>query len=233
MTREVRFGSRRIRYALRQSSRKTLAIAVHADGRVTVRVPLGTRGPTADARVARRSAWILKQQRRVSDGYERAKRRYVSGASVHLLGRELMLRVRKARATTITLDRPYLRVATPDTREACVERIVREWQRLLARDRFVAALARLTPLVRGRASAPPVWRLVDMKRRWGSCSRRGKLSLNPRLIEHPAGCIEYVVLHELCHLKHLGHGREFRSLLGRLLPEWQRWKRRLDGGRVL
>lgn len=232
MTREVRFGSRRIHYVLRRSSRKTLAIAVHPDGRVTVRAPTGTSGAIADARVVGRGAWILKQQRRVRHGHEHPKRRYVSGASVHLMGRELMLRVRKARATTITLDRPYLRVATPDTREACVERIVREWQRSLARDRFLAALARLTPLVRGRTSAPPVWRLVDMKQRWGSCSRRGMLSLNPQLIEHPAGCIEYVVLHELCHLKHLGHGREFRSLLGRLLPEWKRWKRRLDGGRV-
>lgn len=228
--REVKFGSRRIHYQLRYSRRRTLAIAVHSGGRIIVTAPIGTSPANADVRVARRGPWIMRQMRRVAAPQPPEAQRYVSGASVRLLGRDLMLRVRKSRAATVRLERPFLRVFTPHTRKAAVEVLVNDWLRRSARRRFAAVLDRLVPRVLGRHGAVPAWRLVAMKRRWGSCSRRGTISLHPRLLEHPAGCIDYVVLHELCHLRHLGHGREFRALLGRLLPEWERWKRRLDGG---
>lgn len=229
MTREVLFGSRRIRYELQRARRGTLAIAVHADGRVVVRAPVGLSAVAADARVARRGAWILRQLRRRPSALEAVERRYASGATVRLLGRDLMIRVRRSRECTVRLDRPYLRVFSPDTSEKDVEALVRHWMRERFRKRLAGTLEQLAPRVLGRSATPPAWRLVSMKRRWGSCSRRGTISLHPQLMEQPAGCIEYVVLHELCHLKHLGHGRAFRASLTRLLPEWKRWKRRLDG----
>jgi hypothetical protein len=228
--REVKFGSRRIRYELRYSGRRTLAIAVHSSGRIIVTAPLGTSSRDADVRVARRGPWIMRQMRRAGAPQPPEARRYVSGASVRLLGRDLMLRVRKSRVATVRLERPFLRVFSPDTRESSVEVLVCDWLRYRARQRFTASLERLAPSVLRHPDEFPSWRLVAMTRRWGSCSRRGTISLHPRLLEHPAGCVDYVVLHELCHLRHLGHGREFRTLLGRLLPEWERWKHRLDGG---
>lgn len=228
--REVEFGSRRLRYQLQYSGRRTLSIAVHSGGQIIVTAPRGTSARDADVRVAGRGPWIMRQTRRAAAPQPPEARRYVSGATVRLLGRDLMLRVRKSRVATVSLERPYLRVFTPHTREAAVEALVSEWLRRAARQRFAAAFHRLVPRVLGRQGEVPAWRLVEMKRRWGSCSPRGTISLHPRLLEHPAGCIDYVVLHELCHLRHLGHGREFRALLGRLLPEWERWKHRLDGG---
>jgi predicted metal-dependent hydrolase len=229
MIREVLFGSKKISYDLRYSKRATFAVTVQGSRRVIVTSPLGMVPEDVDVRVRHRGAWILRQIRHSSGGDGSArKRRYVSGASQYLFGRELHLRVRTARELSVGLERPLLRVRTPDVSELAVEEVLRHWRVELARERFLSRIAKLAPRVIGRDAALPRARLALMRRRWGSCSRLGTISLNPWLSEHPIGCIDYVVLHELCHLKHLHHGPAFTNLLSRLLPDWRRWKRRLD-----
>lgn len=68
-----------------------------------------------------------------------------------------------------------------------------------------------------------------MKKQWGSCSPKGVLSLNPHLVKASLRCIDYVLLHELCHLQVRNHGQKFYDLLSKHLPEWQAAKARLDG----
>jgi len=75
---------------------------------------------------------------------------------------------------------------------------------------------------------PPAMRLQTMKVQWGSCSPAGRLTLNPHLVKAPRECIDYVLLHELCHLKEHNHSRKFYMLLERHLPQWRRKKERLD-----
>ena len=74
----------------------------------------------------------------------------------------------------------------------------------------------------------PTLRIARMKNRWGSLSRNATLTLNPELIKAPRECIEYVVIHELCHLLHHNHGPEFQSLLERSLPDWINRKHKLE-----
>jgi predicted metal-dependent hydrolase len=76
--------------------------------------------------------------------------------------------------------------------------------------------------------SPQGWRLVHMAKRWGSCSRAGRILLNPELVTAPKDCIDYVVVHELCHLKEHHHGPAYYRLLDRVMPSWQERKRRLD-----
>ena len=67
-----------------------------------------------------------------------------------------------------------------------------------------------------------------MKRRWGSCSNAGVVTLNLALVKVPKDCIDYVIMHELCHLKEANHGPRFWALLGRAMPDYEMRKRRLD-----
>ena len=67
-----------------------------------------------------------------------------------------------------------------------------------------------------------------MAKRWGSAHKDGRIALNPKLVQAPSVCIDYVVAHEICHLKHTNHGPEFFRLLGRLMPDWQNLKLRLE-----
>jgi predicted metal-dependent hydrolase len=67
-----------------------------------------------------------------------------------------------------------------------------------------------------------------MKKRWGSCTGRGVIYLNPGLIKAPSHCIDYIITHELCHLKYPNHGKQFYSLMSRVMPDWGARKRRLE-----
>ncbi len=68
-----------------------------------------------------------------------------------------------------------------------------------------------------------------MKVQWGSCSPAGRITLNPHLVKAPRECIDYVLLHELCHLRHHNHSPQFYRSLDRHMPRWRAIKERLDG----
>ena len=71
-------------------------------------------------------------------------------------------------------------------------------------------------------------KIMQLKKRWGSLSKNGTLTLNRDLIKAPKECIEYVIIHELCHLEHHNHGPEFYRLLERSLPDWVKRKHKLE-----
>ncbi len=114
------------------------------------------------------------------------------------------------------------RLTWPDSPRARVrlragaERLLRERVDLC----FSAAAAH------GILSPPVSFRM--MKRRWGSCGRDGRIVLNVRLVQLPVVCVDYVILHELCHLRHHHHGRAFYDLLTRVIPDWKLRKKELD-----
>lgn len=89
-------------------------------------------------------------------------------------------------------------------------------------------LAELAPRL-PRLSAVPAFRLLNMRTQWGSCSLSGELVLNPQLVKAPRPCIDYVIYHELCHLKVHNHSPEYYRLLEAVMPDWAAHKQMLDG----
>ncbi|MGP5314724.1 M48 metallopeptidase family protein [Psychrobacter faecalis] len=80
-----------------------------------------------------------------------------------------------------------------------------------------------------RVEASPSIKLMVMKKQWGSCSTKGNLILNPHLVKAPRECIDYVILHELCHIAEYNHSERFWRLLTQVMPNWKEVKARLDG----
>ena len=70
--------------------------------------------------------------------------------------------------------------------------------------------------------------IQETENRWGSCTAKGKIILNTELIKAPKPCIEYVITHEMCHLLHKNHTKAFYALLQKEMPDWERWKNRLE-----
>jgi predicted metal-dependent hydrolase len=230
MTYLLQYGLSTVEYTLVQSARKTLAIDVHPDGSVVVKAPADADLAAVEARVRRRAPWILRKQREFARYAETPPpRRYVSGESFQHLGRQYRLRVSEGEREGVKLLRGYLEVVTPskaDTRHVAAQ--VAAWQGKQARRIFHERLAALLPRF---APLPlPEHELIvkPLKTRWGSCTQDGRITLNLALVQKPKQCIDYVIVHELCHLVEHNHGRQFYALLRRVLPDWEARRRRLN-----
>ncbi len=159
-------------------------------------------------------------------------RRYVSGEMQFYLGRRYVLKVVEdtESAPLVKMQRGKLLVHVTDFEINKAERVralLKQWYRVRAQYTFNARLQELLPLT-DWVTELPEFRVLSMKKQWGSCSAQGTLMLNPHLVKAPRDCIDYVLLHELCHIKVYNHGERFYRLLGQVMPDWKTNKRQLD-----
>lgn len=118
--------------------------------------------------------------------------------------------------------------ALHSTRRHRVKILLRNWYREHAEVYFSKRIAELCQQVSWLDYAPS-YRLQVMRKQWGSCSPVGVLLLNPHLIKAPRRCIDYVLVHEICHLREHNHSPAFYRLLEDCMPDWQKIKEQLDG----
>ena len=226
----VEYAGELIPVALEFGDRQRLSVSVHPDCSVTALAPAGCSPEKVLSHLKRRRAWIARQ-RRYFEAYHplpQAKR-FVSGETHLYLGRQYRLKVHRARDIEVKLIGRFLNVFVPEPQEPrCVRTALDAWYRAHAepifRDRMNRCLES-APSLRGMA---PVLRIRCMTRRWGSCSRKGTITLSIELIRAPLHCIEYVIMHELCHLRVHDHSPAFFRLLNRYMPDWEERKERLD-----
>jgi len=222
-------GSRTIEFGLVSEPRTTLKIDVTPDLTVTVRAPVGKALEAVHDRVRRRAPWILRQLDYFAQFQPLpAPRQYVSGETHFYLGRQYRLKVEQADRASVKLIGRYLhvRVSDPDARDKIKERL-ELWCRQHARVIFTVRADQCFAKLRAAGVPVPEVKLRRMKNRWGSYVQPRTILLNSDLIKAPLYCIEYVIMHELCHLKHPHHGPEFWALLTRCMPDWQRRKDKL------
>lgn len=226
-THTLQFGSLAIEYELAYQDRKTLGITVHPDRRVTVTAPLGASAEKIHAKLRKRAPWILKQQNFFLSFEPRTPpRRYVGGESHLYLGKQYRLRFVDSAAETVKLMRGYLEIHTTDRDRAAA--LLDTWYRARAEKRFPVYAAPHVEHFQAYGVTPSALVIRRMDKRWGSCTPKGKIILNPALIKAPPGCIDYVIVHELCHLVHHNHSRAFFDLQDKVFPTWRRWKRELE-----
>ena len=113
-----------------------------------------------------------------------------------------------------------------------VKKAVDQWYRKRAREVLGRYLEKCYTVASRHGVPEPLLVIRTMQRRWGSCSNKGRITLNVNLIKVPVHCIEYVIMHELCHLKYNNHSKTFYSLLTRCQPDWRRRKEMLDRFRL-
>lgn len=233
---QLTYGEHVIPYTLIYSKRhKTLAVQVHPDARVVVRAPHGI--PLADVELLlrRRAAWIIKHQQRFQSAPARPKtRRYVSGDTFLYLGREYALNVVSAEREHATMRGDQLIVNVRDPNDtARIEQLIARWYRQRAKAIFEERLAACLPLVAFLGVEHSRLTIREMKTRWGSCSAKRRVTLNTQLVRASIDLIDYVIVHELCHLKELNHSRAFYALMDRAMPDWRERRKRLNKVPVL
>ncbi len=157
-------------------------------------------------------------------------REYCSGETHFYLGRRHQLKVFAVpgASRSVRLIAGRLEVSTPVGDAGDVKLALQRWYRQRALSYFNLRMTRLAAQLPWVETAPSI-KLLKMKRCWGNCSPHGAITLNPALIKAPVYCVEYVLLHELCHLAEHNHSPRFYALLNRHMPEWREAKNELDG----
>jgi len=161
--------------------------------------------------------------------HEIPRYQYVDGERHLYLGQRLLLEVRvtSSRQAGVQLTDEGIQICTPDDNPALVKRKLLSWYRVQAAHYFGIRMQCLAANAAWAGGTIPAIRLRKMKRTWGSCSSRGNITLNPRLVKAPQTCIDYVIAHELCHLREMNHGRAFYELQEALYPGWRAARRLL------
>ena len=197
---------------------------------MTVTVPKKARLDQIRQKILKRAAWILKQQDYFADFLPpRPARQYLSGETHHYLGRQYRLKVEVGEEESVRLKGGWFHVRVRhkgDTRR--IETMLDEWLLSRARERFQISLEKCSSQLRRYGFGEAKLCIRKMRKRWGSCTGRGVIYLNPCLIKAPSHCIDYIITHEICHLKYPHHGKQFYSLMSRVMPDWEMRKRRLE-----
>jgi predicted metal-dependent hydrolase len=230
LTEFINYAGERIEFKIKRAKRKTLSIAVRPDLSIVVTAPGRASIDAIKAKVIKRAAWIRKQRIYFERFLPPAPPRcYISGETHRYLGRQYRLKVLSAIPESVKLKGQYLRVETPHKQDAKrVRFLLNAWYLEHARLIFSRRLEACLPGLHGRIKEAPSLYLRRMPKRWGSWTQRGAIYLNPELVRAPSSCIDYVVMHELCHLVHGNHGKEFFALLRKVMPDWETRKARLE-----
>ena len=200
----IQFGSKQIDFRLEFSDRKSLGISVTPELNVLVKAPAGTALEKVKEKIRKRAPWIIRQQSFFLSFHPKTPARKFVGGETHLyLGRQYRLRILIGKVESVKLKGQFIEVTT--TGKIRTKQLVNEWYLQNAKLKFHTIAAPLIHKFKKHKVEPSSIVLREMPTRWGSCTPKGKIILNPELIKAPKGCIEYVIIHELCHLVHLGN----------------------------
>lgn len=223
-----KYGDREIAFAVEFCHRKTLEISVMPDCAVQVRAPHGATFEAVAQKVRKKAPWIVEKQ----DWFAKfpkapPPRQYLGGETHMYMGRRYRMKIEKGKERLVKIDGGFIRVVSADVRPAIVKKLLDEWLRERAKVQFEKIFDACA--VRFSLSSSTLrLQIRDMKTRWGSLSKGGILTLNIKLIAAPKECVEYVVVHELCHLKYPNHDKKFYRLLETRLPDWEKRKQKLE-----
>lgn len=224
------YGSKNIDYSLYYSERRTLEIAVHPDCKVIVKAPIGSSLSKIEKKINKRARWILNQLNYFAQFTPKTPRRFYVNGETHLyLGKQYRLKISQGDKDCVKLAKGFFQITCRDEPSSeKVKKLLNKWYANKASIQFNLSMDRCWPKIKKFGFAKPQVFIKRMQKRWGSLSDKGIVTLNPDLVKAPKDCIDYVVIHELCHLKFLNHSPEFYKLLDAMMPEWEKIKHKLE-----
>lgn len=226
----VKYGSQQIEFQLKYSDRKTLGITVKPDLSVIVSASKTASLKTIKEKILKKAYWIIKQKNYFKNFHPLTpQRRYVNGESHLYLGRHYRLKIKKSLRSEVKISSGFMIVGLNNHFDKnAVQKTIEAWYKERAEIIFNKIFVDIQPdLERNQIPLKPL-SIRFMKSRWGSCTASKRIIINASLIKAPKKCIEYVIIHEMCHLKQPNHGKSFYSLQSKLMPDWEYWKNKLE-----
>ena len=218
---------------------RKVVIKVHPDQRIVATAPIDASDEMIHDAMTKRARWIWQSLQDFAKQQDHVlPKRYVSGETQFYLGRRYVLKVITdyENEPSVKLSRGKLNVFLQPSNAKIdhkiqaekVKGMVDKWYQNRAKTVFSARLKALLSKASWVKNVP-LYKILVMQKQWGSCSIKGNLILNPHLVKAPKECIDYVILHELCHIAEYNHSERFWRLLTQVMPNWKEVKAELDG----
>ena len=223
----VKYGKSTITARLALRPRKTLSISVLPDCSIEVIAPISATIKQIKAALLRRARWIKKQQTYFEQFLPRTpERSYVLGETHLYLGKRYRLKSSEEAGDAIKLRGCYFLIPKGKNEPQQVKKLMASWYQARATEQFTKRLDKI--ISKFEDVEMPKLVIKSLKTRWGSMSPSGTLTLNLALVRAPVECIDYVITHELCHIRHMNHSSKFWRELSHIMPSWPHIKQKLE-----
>lgn len=223
------YGKYSYKYYLVRQERKTIALTVQPSLNIILKCPDKASKERIEAFLKRKWMWLEKQiQYFKKYQKKKVKKEYVSGESFLYLGRQYKLLVKSSKQENVSLSQGRITIHTKKSvRDSTVnKRLLNKWYKSRIDIIFAERLKEMCKKM--KEEEYPQLIIRKMNKRWGSYSKGNKITLNPLLIRASKECIDYVIGHELCHIKHKNHDKNFFKLMKSKFPEWEKTKEKLE-----
>lgn len=218
-----------IEYQVIYSGRRTLGISINPVSGVVARVPYRTPVRVVEKMIRDKSDWIKKITSYHSSLKRISSKTCNDGDKVMFMGKEHTLRIICApRFNVRLLPDDIIEIGTHDPGDSLLNgTLLEKWFMLMAKKIFPATMIEVLDRLKDYKFAPAGFSVKRMKSRWGSCTSKGKISISSDLIRLSSVYAEYVIIHELCHLRHHNHGAQYYQLLTEVFPGWKEVRKEL------
>ncbi|EMM72611.1 PF01863 family protein [Leptospira weilii str. 2006001855] len=230
MVYNLSYGSDTFKVGIRFDSFNEMILTVYPDLQIEARFPKDTKISEIEKKLSKRKHWIQKQIHYFEKFLPRQPaRRYISGETHIYLGKQYILKLKQGTRSNVELARNQLIITSKfSEKPESVEKILNAWYNNQAKILITQRFKFLLVMLKKYKVQTPKLKFRKMQKRWGSCSREGVILLNTELVKTPITCIDYVIVHEFCHLKFPKHDLRFYKMLNDLLPDWEYRKDRLE-----
>lgn len=218
-----KFKEKVIEYNLEKKRIKNYYISIK-DGMVTVKVPIKTSQEKVEQLLFEKAEWVLKQVENQNSKIQKPHE-YVEGEIFKVLGKEVVLNIsyEKRKKPNLRFWRGKFLVALPlekqeNTKEE-IKKLVDKFYTDLAEKEIERAMRKMTMKV---GIAPISYKIKNLKSTWGNCSTSGNISINKKVVQYSRHAIEYVCLHEVCHLQNMNHSRMFWDMVEKYMGDYRK-----------
>jgi predicted metal-dependent hydrolase len=224
------YGNTVLEFKIKHLDRKTLKIKVHPDKSIEVEAPIDAGIELIKSKVKSKASWIIKQQDFFLTFHPLTpERKFISGETHLYLGKQYKLKVVESNLKSVKLQGGCIVINTFSRQDNIeIKKQLREWYEKKANDHFEKLFFEKKSLAQKFFEKEPILKFKWIPKKWGTCNKAGIINLNFELIKAPKKCIEYVIVHEICHLAHLNHSNAFYNLLEKEYPDWKKTKDRLE-----
>ena len=218
----LQYGTTLLRFEVHFSKRKTMEIAIEPPDKIIVTAPEGTTEEVILQKVKQKANWLITKMFTFRNMMtQKIQREFVSGESFMYLGRNYSMQIRIDQ----TINKPvvkllrgkfYVTAASKD--EDAIKQAMEVWYRQKAEEQIKARLKYYAPYF---SKQPTAIKIKEQKKRWGSCSSKNELYFNWRSVMAKAPALDYIIVHEMCHLTHKDHSKAFWQQLSMIMPDYE------------